>query len=126
MARHNVLGKWGEQVAVDELAGKGYAIAERNWKCGSYEIDIIAYHGNRIIFVEVKTRACHYEHPEDAVDRRRMARLVRAADLYINMHDIPHEVQYDIVAVTGSEHDYRVYHIADAFYAPLHTYGSRR
>lgn len=119
MAEHNLLGKWGERVAEDYLVSKGYSIAERNWKAGNIEIDLIGYYKNHVVFIEVKTRRDHGDRPEEAVDRRRMARMVRAADAFIREHDIPHGVQYDIVAVTGDPHDYRIYHIPDAFFSRL-------
>ena len=56
MARHNDIGKWGENIACDILVGKGYAIIERNWRLNHLEIDIIASKGSRIVFAEVKTR----------------------------------------------------------------------
>lgn len=34
MARHNELGRAGEQAAVDMLVAKGYSIVDRNWRCG--------------------------------------------------------------------------------------------
>lgn len=124
MARHNDLGKWGEQLAVDMLVTKGYAIAERNWRTGDMEIDIVAMKGARIVFVEVKTRSDNGFDPADAVDRRRMMRMVRAADSYVRSHGIPHEVQFDVVFVVGSplgDVPPRIEHIEDAFLPPLRT-----
>lgn len=124
MARHNDLGKWGEQLAVDMLVTKGYAIAERNWRTGDMEIDIVAMKGARIVFVEVKTRSDYGFDPADAVDRRRMMRMVRAADSYVRSHGIPHEVQFDVVFVVGSplgDVPPRIEHIEDAFLPPLRT-----
>lgn len=124
MARHNDLGKWGEQLAVDMLVTKGYAIAERNWRTGDMEIDIVAMKGARIVFVEVKTRSENGFDPADAVDRRRMMRMVRAADSYVRSHGIPHEVQFDVVFVVGSplgDVPPRIEHIEDAFLPPLRT-----
>ncbi len=115
MAEHNLLGKWGEQVAVDYLISKGYTIAERNWRSGTIEIDIVAYYKNHIVFVEVKTRRKNDSRPEEAVDRRRAARMVRAADVYVRYKNIPHGIQYDIIAISGDPHEYIIYHIADAF-----------
>ena len=122
MARHNLLGKWGEDIAAEYLAGKGYAIADRNWRSGNLEIDIVAYHHNRVIFVEVKTRHDISERPEEAVDRRRASRMVRAADIYLAAHDLPHEVQYDIIAIAGTPQNYELEHIEDAFVARMRRY----
>lgn len=122
MARHNELGKWGEKIAADLLVSKGYAIVEQNWREGRYEIDIIAMYGQRIVFVEVKSRSHPDDDPLRAIDRRKMWRMAVAANHYVRCRDIPHEVQFDIIAISGTESRYEVKHIADAFLSPLKTY----
>lgn len=122
MAKHNETGNWGETLAADFLASNGYAIAERNWRSGHYELDIVAYKDNRIVFVEVKTRSDIDEDPVDAIDSRKAMRLIHAAMAYIESHDIYHELQFDVIAVNGSPAKYKIEHIADAFQSPLHTY----
>ena len=54
MARHNTLGKIGEDAACSYLAAKGYAIMERNARVGHLEIDIVAMVGPRLVCAEVK------------------------------------------------------------------------
>ena len=124
MARHNELGKWGEQLAVDLLVTKGYAIVERNWRAGNLEVDIVAMKDNRIVFVEVKTRSSEFVDPLDAIDRRRVSRIVRAANSYVKAYNIPHEVQFDIIIIIGTPESGnmpQVEHIPDAFLPPLRT-----
>lgn len=115
MARHNELGRWGENVVAEFLVTKGYALVERNWRMDHFEIDIIATKGCRIIFVEVKTRTSEEYDPLEAIDSRKRARMVASADAYVRAKDLPHEVQFDIVTVIGEPHDYRLDHIEDAF-----------
>lgn len=124
MARHNELGKWGEQIAVDLLVTKGYAIVERNWRAGNLEVDIVAMKDNRIVFVEVKTRSSEFVDPLDAIDRRRVSRIVRAANSYVKAYNIPHEVQFDVIIIIGTPESGnmpQVEHIPDAFLPPLRT-----
>ena len=124
MARHNELGKWGEQLAVDLLVTKGYAIVERNWRAGNLEVDIVAMKDNRIVFVEVKTRSSKFVDPLDAIDRRRVSRIVRAANSYVKAYNIPHEVQFDVIIIIGTPESGnmpQVEHIPDAFLPPLRT-----
>lgn len=121
MAEHNRVGHWGENLAVEYLVKQGYAIVETNWKLHRYEIDIIAMSGNRIIFIEVKTRTSSVNDPLLAVDRRRMSRMAVAAHNYIIQRQIPHEVQFDIITITGTPDNYKLEHIPDAFLPPLHT-----
>lgn len=122
MAEHNRLGAWGERVACDTLVAAGYAIVERNWRVGHYEIDIIASKGTRIVFVEVKTRGDAYVDPLDAVDAKKQMRMGRAADAYMRHYNIPLEAQFDIILIIGSENDYTVEHISDAFLPPMKSY----
>lgn len=120
MALHNEIGKWGEDLARDYLIGKGYAIMEQNQRVGHKEIDIIAIKGNRIVFVEVKTRTTDFVDPEDAIDAKKIARLTKAADRYIQTYNIRHEPQFDIITIIGSPTTpYRLTHYEDAFFAPL-------
>ncbi|MGM9846976.1 MAG: YraN family protein [Muribaculaceae bacterium] len=122
MAEHNETGRWGERVACDFLVEKGYAIKETNWRMPPYEIDIVAIKGNRIVFVEVKTRSDDFLDPIAAVDKRKMANMTRAANAFVNHYDIPHEVQFDIITITGDKDNYKIEHFPDAFYPPLRSY----
>ena len=56
MAHHNDFGKWGEDVAVNDLQENGFEILARNWRHEHKEIDIIAQREGKLYFVEVKTR----------------------------------------------------------------------
>ncbi|MEZ3591571.1 MAG: YraN family protein [Muribaculaceae bacterium] len=122
MAQHNITGHWGENAAHDYLTAAGYAIMERNWRLGHLEVDIIASRGNRIIFVEVKTRSTTLTDPAEAVNKAKQSRIARAADAYIRRYDIPLEAQFDIVTVIGNETSHTIEHIPDAFLPPLKTY----
>lgn len=115
MGRSNSIGVWGENVACEYLTGLGYAICDRNWRSGHYEIDIIAMKNDRIVFVEVKTRSDEFMDAAKAVDRPKIRRLVRAADTYIKTYDIPHEYQFDLITVVGGPSQYKIDHIPDAF-----------
>lgn len=122
MATHNLLGKWGENIAVEHLIRSGYAIVERNWRMHHYEIDIIATKGARLVFIEVKTRSSADDYnPLDAVDSRKKAKLIAAANQYIISRDLPHEVQYDIITIIGEPHAYQLDHIPDAFIPSVRT-----
>ncbi len=122
MAEHNKLGTWGERVACELLIADGYAIMEQNWRMGHYEIDIIASKGNRIVFVEVKTRADDYVDPLLAVDVKKQIRMGRVANAYMQYYDIPLEAQFDIILIIGNEESYRIEHFADAFLPPMKRY----
>ena len=123
MARHNDTGRRGEDLAVELLVSKGYAIVDRNWKCGRKEIDIVAERNGRLAIVEVKTRTDpSMGDPIDAVDRRKRLAMVRAAMAYVEAYDLPHELQFDIIGISGEGPDMKIEHLEDAFPPPLITY----
>lgn len=119
MARHNELGKWGEDVACDYLTANGYVIRDRNWRQGHMEIDIVAETDGTIAIVEVKTRNDMEEDPFEAVDARKRSLMVKAATAYMAYNNLPHQVQFDLIAVNGTLDDYELEHLPDAFHPPL-------
>lgn len=78
------LGQAGEDAAVRFLEDKGFRILERNARTKAGEIDLVARDGDSIVFVEVKSRSSdRFGAPSEAVDSRKLSRLVRAAELYL-------------------------------------------
>lgn len=101
MARHQLLGKKGEDDAAAYLVQKGFSILHRNWRHSHYEIDIIAEKEGVLHFVEVKLRTSQkFGLPEEAVDKRKFGRLLNAADEFLHQHPQYRHVQYDIVAIS--------------------------
>ena len=79
-----VLGAEGEQRAARHLCRRGWRILGRNVRAGGVEIDLVATRGATLAFVEVKTRRSRgHGAPEEAVDARKQARLVRGAAAWL-------------------------------------------
>ncbi len=38
------------------------------------------------------------------------------------MFDIPHEIQFDVITISGTRADYSIEHLPDAFEPPIKTY----
>lgn len=114
-------GREAEQIASDYLVSHGYIIRERNWspRGAHVEVDLISQRDNVIIFIEVKARKGDYEDPADAVDDRKMRRLTRAADIYMQSLTDDFEYRFDIITITGTPAEYTLDHIPDAFLPPL-------
>ncbi len=108
---HLELGRRGEQLAVDYLKKKGYRIVAMNFitRLGrsitgrhlTGEIDIIAYDGEMLCFIEVKTRSNEiFATAEQAVDRRKQRQIARAARRYRQLFDLINEsYRFDVVAI---------------------------
>ena len=81
MAEHNLLGKAGEDAAVDYLERHDYVIRHRNWRKGHFELDIVAAKNGELIIVEVKTRSdTDFALPQDAVTPQKIRRTVRSEE----------------------------------------------
>ena len=120
MAKHNELGKAGEDAAVAYLENTGYVIRDRNWRKGHFELDIIAAKDNELVVVEVKTRSnTEFAEPENAVDMPKIRRTVRAADTYIKIFQVDAPVRFDIITVVGDNGRFKIEHIKEAFFPPL-------
>lgn len=119
--------EWGhmaEQVAVEYLLGQSYVIRERNWKCGHLEIDIIAQVDRTVIFIEVKARSGKYEKAIEAVDARKQARIIHAADIYLRNLTHLYQYRFDVIALTGNRDNFKLEHYRDAFMPKVN--GGRR
>lgn len=95
------LGKEGERLALLYLQTHGYDILARNFRGRSGEIDLIAYEGDCVVFVEVKTRTTtEFGQPSEAVNSAKQRALRRAADEFRVSHDL-HErcYRFDIVSI---------------------------
>lgn len=120
MAEHNDIGKTGEILAQKYMAENGYSILETNWRHGKDEIDIIATDGKFLVIAEVKTRQSNrLGEPELSVNRDKQRFLVRAADAYVQRHNISMETRFDVVSVLLKSEKATINYIADAFYPTL-------
>jgi putative endonuclease len=115
MASHNILGKEGEQMAVNWLQEKGYEILHRNWRYSHYEIDIVAKkacpndssgRGDILHIVEVKARyGKQFGNPEDSVTKKKFKHLQKATDEFLFLNPGYKWIQYDILAITLHKYD---------------------
>ncbi|MCP4037333.1 MAG: YraN family protein [bacterium] len=115
------LGTEGERRAAAFLERRGYRIEESNVRYDGVEIDLIVRRGSLVVFVEVKTRTSdRYGAPELAVDARKQARMIRAAQTWLRTHrGFARSVRFDVVACTverGHPRDaWRIDHLVAAF-----------
>ena len=95
------LGAAGEACAARHLETAGYRVLGRNVCAGGVELDLVVARGRTIAFVEVKTRSSRRAgSPEEAVDARKRARLVRGAAAWMREHrGRGRSVRFDVVSV---------------------------
>lgn len=108
-----ILGRKGEEIAVDYFIEKGYEIVERNYHFGHGEIDIIAKKNRMIVFAEVKTRkSAGFGTPDQAVNFKKMKLLLRTADGFLlkNSQFSGYEKRLDFIAIIKSEETFSLDH----------------
>ena len=107
MAINNrLIGSVYEKQACHKLTESGYKIIEKNFRCKLGEIDLIALHGEYLVFVEVKYRnSVHrYGYASEAVDTKKQATIYKVAQWYLCIHKqyINRPCRFDVVAIDGS------------------------
>jgi putative endonuclease len=95
------LGAQGEETAARYLAGQGYKIVDRNFRCPLGEIDLIAKEGNTLCFIEVKARrSIRFGWPEESVTPFKQMRLRRLSQWYLKARRLPDaQVRFDVVSL---------------------------
>jgi len=110
-ASHLELGKRGEELAAAYLEQVGLRIVAANFvvpvgrnRLGAVinaEIDLVAYDGETLCFIEVKSRMSDWFAPPEAnVDRRKQRQIMRAARAYRRMFDLAKApYRYDVITI---------------------------
>ena len=82
--RNNATGALGERLAREYLTAHGFAILDANYRAPEGEVDLVTQKGEELVFVEVKTRrAKRCGVPEEAVTPAKQAKLIAAAERYL-------------------------------------------
>jgi putative endonuclease len=97
------LGRRGEDLAHRFLRSKGFIIVARNYRLssGDAEADLIAWEGETLVFVEVKSRGtADFGPPERAIGEEKRKHLLRIAREYTRKTQTHWErIRFDVVSV---------------------------
>ena len=127
MAKHNIIGKIGENVAEKYLKSKSFYILKRNFNVRAGEIDIIASKNLKseqelkkdikekdIYFIEVKTKEImSFKNlndmsfiPENNITRNKKQRMLRAIKIYLNFNSLKEtEIEINLWAIMVYLHE---------------------
>ncbi len=100
------VGTQFEQRASDYLIKNGYQMIGHNFSCRTGEIDLIARSEGYLCFIEVKYRSStHNGFPAEAVNARKMQRIIRTAQYYMLVNRIPMDTpcRFDVVVILEKE-----------------------
>ena len=112
-------GQTGERLAYFHLRRNGYLVVARQWRAPNLngELDLIAWHGETLCFIEVKTRTRTDRFaPDYAINPRKRQDLHRMAAAYVQ--GLPWQgdeapqpaIRFDSVSVLLDTIPYRVEH----------------
>lgn len=100
-------GTAAEERAALALQQAGYRIVARNVRLRIGELDIVAWEGEVLAFIEVRSRAdSRFGGAGHAVGRAKQRQVARCAELYLGTEGrslCPNAIRFDVVAVTGAE-----------------------
>ncbi len=101
-------GRAGEDLACQYLQRLGFEIIHRNYRLSHLELDLICYDGACLVFVEVKNSPSGtFGHPATWIDQKKMDRLRKAAELYIDENEISGiDIRFDAVTINRGEVEY--------------------
>jgi putative endonuclease len=110
------LGQLGERLAGEHLERLGFAIVDRNARTRVGEIDLVAFDGHTLVFVEVKTRCARMrwrlspqEQPLAWLRTSQRARLRRLAAAWLHRESrnrpTAHTIRFDGIGVIVDEAD---------------------
>jgi putative endonuclease len=100
---HLLTGRRGERAAFFYLRRRGFVVTARGWRSGRArgDLDLVAWEGDTICFIEVKTRTTRaVATAEASVDEHKQKTLLRLARHYLRQlpdEDVP--VRFDILSI---------------------------
>jgi putative endonuclease len=99
-----IQGQAGEDHALAFLQQNGLRLIERNFRCKGGEIDLVMEQRSTLVFVEVRKRAedC-FGGAAASVTARKQARLIIAAQVYLQRYRMPPPCRFDVVAIDGAK-----------------------
>lgn len=106
-ARHLITGDRGEEAAFFHLRRQGYIVVARRYRSALRpgDIDLIAWEGGTLCFVEVKTRASRQvASAQSSVDEHKRRTLRNLARVYLRPLNPQPPARFDILAVYHSKH----------------------
>lgn len=92
-------GQAGETVAVRHLRRLGWVIHCERYRCREGEIDIVAEERECVVFVEVKTLKGRDSSPAEAVNARKRARILAAAEAWLAEQQRDCACRFDVAEV---------------------------
>ena len=107
MTQRKLTGQAGEDAPLAHLTQQGLTLLQRNFRCKGGEIDLVMQAGPVLVFVEVRRRAdLRHGGAAASVTRSKQARLIIAAQTYLQRYRMPPACRFDVIAIDGEQLDW--------------------
>lgn len=100
-----IKGRISEDRVEDFLKSKGFRILARNYRKVFGEIDLIAYKGDEVWFVEVKTYNQTFN-PLERIDSKKIERMLKVASCFMEERGIYAQVRMFLAIVKNGKVDF--------------------
>lgn len=98
--RRRDTGRHGEAAAAAHLTRLGYRVVDANWRTRFGELDLIAWHGATLVFVEVRTRTTRaLGTGAESVGPAKQRKLRHMSEQYLQQHAPTATARIDVVSV---------------------------
>lgn len=118
LTNHSDRGKFAEQYAQDYLLRQGLTLVEKNFFCRLGEIDLIMWHQDTLVFIEVRLRKhTQYGSSLASITRAKQQKIIRTAQYYLVAKDFWErcKCRFDVVGIQASADRWTVDWLMDAF-----------
>ena len=111
-------GLQGEALVADYLRNNGFQLVAHGYYCRFGEIDLIAWEGNTLCFIEVKTRTnLEMGLPREYVTPAKQKKLRKTALFYLSEKNLDCFCRFDVAEVYAEQgfDKARIVYLRDAF-----------
>lgn len=111
-------GLQGEALVADYLRNNGFQLVAHGYYCRFGEIDLIAWEGNTLCFIEVKTRTnLEMGLPREYVTPTKQKKLRKTALFYLSEKKLDCFCRFDVAEVYAEQgfNKARIVYLRDAF-----------
>jgi putative endonuclease len=118
--RRKERGRRAEEAAKRYLEQAGFRVVCANWRCRQGELDLVAWEGKTLVFIEVRSRThrgMRMGTAMEAVDKRKQQQVRHVATLFLQRLKMQARTfRFDVVAVHFREDgQMEITHLRNAF-----------
>lgn len=115
--REQTPGERAEERAQTWLQQQGLTTCAKNYRCKLGEIDLIMFHGDTLVFVEVRLRTNqHFLSAAESVTLAKQQKIIRTAQRFLQEQNLSdkYACRFDVIALNSHTSD-SIEWIRDAF-----------